>query len=62
MIKNKSICANCKTGKESYELDSRTAVCPYLGLYKNNKCCYYKPLKSRGKGFIYFLKCLRGAV
>ncbi len=40
------LCENCKTGKETYELDSCSPFCPHLIYYENNKCVYYKPIED----------------
>ena len=46
MFKEKQICSNCKTGKESYELDTHSENCPYMMCWSNGRCDYYKPLKK----------------
>ncbi len=40
------LCENCKTGRETYELDSRSAICPHLFHYENDKCLYYIPIEN----------------
>ena len=52
--RKKHLCLSCKTGKESYELDSRSEVCPYLSCYNSKKkiCRFYKPLETDKKPFI----------
>lgn len=52
MFLKKQICPNCKTGQESYCLDSHTDVCPYIDYLKNGKCPFYKPLKQNGKSYL----------
>lgn len=42
----KKICTKCKRGRESYMLDERSPICPYMdGLY-GRKCGYYVKDKS----------------
>ena len=51
MFLKKQICPNCKTGKESYELDQHSESCPYIGCWKNDECRFYVPLdKTPEKG------------
>lgn len=50
--KRKKLCPNCKTGKETYELDRHSEYCPYIGAYSKNKCRYYVPLKQEKKGIM----------
>ena len=45
----KQICPKCKTGKESYNLDIHSDICPYIESYKNGKCRFYVPLKESSK-------------
>ncbi len=40
------LCENCETGRRTYELDCRTAFCPYLFHYKSKGCLYYKPIEK----------------
>ncbi|MBE7047327.1 MAG: nitrous oxide-stimulated promoter family protein [Ruminococcaceae bacterium] len=41
-----SLCPQCKTGKESYILDSQSENCPYLEYYNNEGCLYFISIKS----------------
>lgn len=53
MFFRKQICPRCKTGKYTYDLDSKSEVCPYIGCWRRNKCHFYKPLnKTSQKGFL----------
>lgn len=45
------ICENCIVGREAYELDKSTEVCPYIRNWKNNKCSFYKPIGNKNKDF-----------
>lgn len=45
----KYLCSNCKTGKDSYELDNHSETCPHIAYYEKNKCNYYVPLESNKK-------------
>ena len=40
------LCNNCKTGKESYDIDNRSEFCQYLRSWKDGKCEYYVPLEN----------------
>ena len=40
MCKN-NLCMRCKTGRKAFELDSRAPFCPYIEMYKNDKCAMY---------------------
>lgn len=52
MFLNKQICPRCKNGKYTYELDSKSECCPYIGSWRPNKCHFYKPLKVRKTGVL----------
>ncbi len=53
MKKVRGKCPKCLTGKETYELDSREPMCPYIHTYnKKRKCPYYAPLNELKNGFI----------
>lgn len=49
MFWRKQICPRCKTGKESYDLDSHSEACPYIGCWKKGKCPFYVPLEKPKK-------------
>ena len=53
MFWGKQICSNCKTGKESYELDNYSETCPYIGCWENGKCHFYVPLDNPSKNKIF---------
>ena len=42
----KQLCPHCQTGYDTYMLDNRSTVCPYLDGYNENGCIYYKKLKT----------------
>ena len=44
--RNKRLCSSCKTGRDSYKLDRRSEMCPYIGCYEINKCAFYIPLET----------------
>jgi len=51
MFWKKQICPKCKVGKESYDLDRHSEMCPYIGCLKDSKCHFYVPLdKDTKKG------------
>ena len=39
--RKKQLCPVCKTGKESYEIDNLSDVCPYMEHLKDGKCKYF---------------------
>lgn len=41
------LCPNCKTGLESLLLDSKSPMCPYIGIHKGNMCTKFVPLKNK---------------
>lgn len=40
------LCPKCKTGKYTYELDSKSDACPNISCLENGKCSFYEPLKK----------------
>ena len=53
MFLKKQICTGCKTGKDSYELDKHSGICPYIGCWENYKCQFYVPLENTPKHSIF---------
>lgn len=45
---NKKLCPNCKTGAESYLLDNKSPMCPYLGMHTGKACAKYIPMQKCG--------------
>lgn len=43
---NVLLCPNCQTGKESYLLDSKSPVCPYLHFHAGQSCIKFKKIKK----------------
>lgn len=43
---NKQLCPTCKTGQDTYLLDSKNPFCPYIHCHKGNTCSMYVPLKQ----------------
>lgn len=57
MFLKRQICTRCKTGRCTYELDTKSEMCPYIGCWRKNKCHFYKPLeKETPKRFFSGLK------
>ena len=52
MLKKRSICENCKTGRDAYELDSSLPMCPYIINWENNKCSFYEPIEELENGLL----------
>ena len=46
---NKHICSDCKTGKDTYNIDPKSEICPYIECLKNGKCSFYVPLEEPSK-------------
>lgn len=46
MNKNKYLCSTCKTGMESYFLDSRTSMCPYIQYSNGDICPFYVSIRQ----------------
>ncbi len=47
MRSKRAKCGNCKTGKYTYELDSKETMCPHIGCYKKKRCNFYVPLDNK---------------
>lgn len=43
---NRHICSNCRTGKDTYDIDPKSETCPYIECLKNGKCSFYVPLEK----------------
>lgn len=43
---NTQLCPKCKTGKDSYLLDSKSPICPYLHLHDGKGCAKFKEIKE----------------
>lgn len=46
MFWKKQLCPNCRTGKESYELDKHSESCPYIGYLKEGTCSFFVPFEE----------------
>ncbi len=44
--KSKQLCPTCKTGQDTYLLDSRNPFCPHLHCYNGKTCTAYVPLEN----------------
>ena len=48
-MKNKNkvqLCPNCKTGADSYILDDKSPVCPYMHLHNGESCAKFKKMQE----------------
>ena len=45
----KQICPRCKTGRDAYDLDSKSDMCPNISCWKNGKCRFYVSLEKTSK-------------
>lgn len=43
---NKQLCPKCKTGAESYKLDPKSEVCPYLQYHNGKSCQFFSPIEE----------------
>lgn len=46
----KYLCPNCKTGQETYLLDSRSSFCPYIRFHNGNECSRFRPIRKESEG------------
>ena len=49
MSGKKQICPRCKTGRDAYDLDSKSVMCPNISCWKNGKCRFYVSLEKTSK-------------
>lgn len=49
-MNNKQLCPKCKTGAESYRLDPKSELCPYLVYHTSKECKMYAPLDNENEG------------
>lgn len=45
----RKLCLRCETGRRTYELDSRSAECPYLSGHNGKKCGMYQKMNKPKK-------------
>lgn len=43
---NRELCPQCKTGAESYRLDPKSPMCPYLQYHNVERCPFFVPIKE----------------
>lgn len=48
-MKNK-LCSNCKTGRDTYRLDPKSVMCPFIGSNNGKSCVFFKPMKEESEG------------
>ena len=41
---NTQLCPNCKTGRDSYLLDSKELFCPYIHFHNGVTCSQFAPI------------------
>lgn len=44
---NEQLCPTCKTGQDTYLLDSRNPFCPYIHCHNGTSCTMYKPIDKQ---------------
>ena len=42
-----TLCPNCKTGADTYKLDKKSVMCPYLHCHNGVSCPFYKPISLK---------------
>lgn len=48
------LCSNCETGKNTYELDRHSPLCPYISFHNGKECSsMYKEMKKEKNDGIY---------
>ncbi len=47
------LCPNCRTGADSYRIDSRSPFCPYLSLHTGQACARFEPMEKSQSGGAY---------
>ena len=47
--KTEQLCPQCQTGKDSYLLDNKSPVCPYIDFHNGKECIKFKPLRTISK-------------
>lgn len=45
-MRRKNLCPNCEIGKNTYEIDGKTAECPYLYCHNGKKCTMYRKINK----------------
>ena len=45
----KYLCPNCKTGQDTYLLDSRNPFCPYIQYHDGDKCLVFRAISKTNK-------------
>lgn len=48
-VRKNQLCTHCKTGRITYELDNRSAVCPYLSCHNGKVCSMYREIDKAKK-------------
>ena len=43
------LCPKCKTGQETYLLDSRNPFCPYIRFHNGEKCSMFRQMDKSNK-------------
>lgn len=38
------LCPNCKTGADSYRLDPKSPMCPYIQSHNGERCPFFLPI------------------
>lgn len=48
-VENKQLCPSCKTGQDTYLLDSKNPFCPFLHMHSGGNCRAYVRIKAEKK-------------
>ena len=46
----RKLCPECKTGQDTYRLDGRSPMCPYIGCHNGNQCPMFVRMDKPEKG------------
>ncbi len=56
---NKKLCPKCQTGKDSYNIDNQSTVCPYLEYNNGQRCEMYVKLKKKRHPLKCFISVIK---
>ncbi len=43
---NTQLCPKCKTGADSYKLDPKSVMCPYIHFHNGKSCPFFAPIEK----------------
>lgn len=51
----RTLCPDCKTGRESYTIDEKSPVCPYFECYNGYSCTFFTPMDTKKKKSFFLM-------